>query len=206
MRITETNIDRISQTALETLESGGIVAYPTETFYALGVRFDIESSLHRLYDVKKRPRDKAMPIIIGSTAQLSLVSCRINETAEYLIERFWPGPLTLLVPAKDGVSEWITSGSRKVAVRIPGESFALHLAKCAGFPITSTSANPSGSPPAMDTRTVREYFPHGIDLIVDGGNTPGGLPSTIVDTVDNTIRIVRKGAIEEDMILPQSPQ
>jgi len=202
MRITETNLNEVLLVAVATLQAGGIVAYPTETFYGLGVKFDLENSLRRLCDIKRRPKGKAMPIIIGSRIELSLISGYINEAAESLIERFWPGPLTILVPAKENISEWITAGTSMVAVRIPGESFALQLAKHAGFPLTSTSANPSGLPPALDAGTVKEYFQDKIDLIVDGGKAPGGLPSTIADTEGNRIRILREGALESNLILP----
>jgi L-threonylcarbamoyladenylate synthase len=203
IKISGGNLGDVLQTSVEVLKAGGIVAYPTETFYGLGVKYDMELSLSRLYHIKQRPKDKAMPIIIGSRPQLSLVAGGINEAAESLIEKFWPGPLTLLLPAKENISEWITAGTGKVAVRIPGESFALQLARHAGFPLTSTSANPSGLPPAQETGTVKEYFQDDIDLIVDGGGTPGGRPSTIVDTEGNGIKIVREGAIAKKLILPR---
>jgi len=195
LKVTFTNLPEVLKTAVETLKTGGIVAYPTETFYGLGVKFDLENSLKRLYEIKQRLKDKAMPLIIGEKRLLSSIALSTNSVAESLIDGFWPGPLTLLVPAKENISDWLTAGTGKVAVRIPGESFALRLARHAGFPITSTSANISGLPPARDVNTVITYFSNDIDLIVDGGETPGGLPSTIVDTTGNRIRIVREGAI-----------
>jgi L-threonylcarbamoyladenylate synthase len=200
LKVDITNLREVLNTAVETLKTGGIVAYPTETFYGLGVKFDLEQSLKRLYEIKQRPKDKAMPLIIGEKRLLSSIASSINSAAESLIDGFWPGPLTLLVPAKENISEWLTAGTRKVAVRIPGESFALRLARHAGFPITSTSANISGLPPARDAATVRKYFSDDIDLIVDGGEAPGGLPSTIVDTTGNGMRIVREGAIGRGII------
>lgn len=200
LKVTVTNLLEVLNTAVETLKTGGIVAYPTETFYGLGVKFDLEQSLERLYEIKQRPKDKAMPLIIGEKRLLASLASSINSAAESLINGFWPGPLTLLVPAEENVSEWLTAGTRKVAVRIPGESFALRLARHAGFPITSTSANISGLPPARDAATVRKYFSDDIDLIVDGGESPGGLPSTIVDTTGNGMRIAREGAIGRGII------
>jgi L-threonylcarbamoyladenylate synthase len=195
LKVAVTNLQEVLNTAVETLETGGIVAYPTETFYGLGVKFDLETSLKRLYEIKQRPKNKAMPLIIGKKRLLSSISSSINSVAESLIDGFWPGPLTLLVPAKENISEWLTAGTGKVAVRVPGESFALRLARHAGFPVTSTSANISGFPPARDAATVIKYFSDDIDLIVDGGETPGGLPSTIADTTGNGIKILREGAI-----------
>ena len=194
------NISLVLREALAVLASGGIVAYPTETFYGLGVKYDMEDSLESLYVIKKRPREKAMPLIIGNRALLSSLTDSVSTAAESLIERFWPGPLTLLFRAREGLSHFITAGTGKVAVRIPGKSFALDLAKTAGFPITATSANPSGLPPARDAETVAEYFGTRIDLIIDTGPTAGTLPSTIVDT-EAGIEIVREGVIRKEALL-----
>jgi len=186
--------------ALAVLLRGGIVAYPTETFYALGARFDMPESLSRLYLLKKRPEKKAMPVIIGSAHLLSQVVSQkwlenIPPPVKCLMDRFWPGPLTLLMPAKEGLAELLTAGSGKVAVRIPGESFALHLAKKAGLPITATSANLSGMAPSVNAREVAQYFNNRLDLLVSGSETAGGMPSTIVDATTAALGLVREGAI-----------
>jgi len=188
------------QYVVKMLRNGGIVAYPTETFYGLGVKFNKEDSLRKLYDIKQRPEEKAMPLIIGSKDLLPIVAISVNITAMSLMDRFWPGPLTLIFPAKENLSGYITAGTHKVAVRIPGESFALHLAKIANFPITATSANPSGMTPARDAETVISYFGDKIDLIIDGGLTAGGLPSTIVDVTGDEIKILREGAIKKELL------
>lgn len=200
IKTSETNMVEVLHRVAETVENGSIIAYPTETFYGLGVKFDIEDSLKKLYEVKQRPKEKAMPLIIGNTEILSVVTTPLNPTAISLIERFWPGPLTLVLPAKENLSEYITAGSGKVAVRIPGESFALHLARTINFPITATSANLSGMPPAQDAKTVMKYFGNKIDLIIDGGPAPGGLPTTIVDATENKIEILREGAIPRELL------
>ncbi|HET6515148.1 MAG TPA: L-threonylcarbamoyladenylate synthase [Thermodesulfovibrionales bacterium] len=182
--------------ALAILRRGGIISYPTETFYGLGVKFDLPDSLKKLYELKRRPKKKAMPVIIGDRRSLSdVLLMSLSPAAEALVEQFWPGPLTLLLPAKEGLSDYLTARTGKIAVRIPGESFALHLARRAGFPITATSANVSGMPPADDIETVMKYFGEDIDLLIDGGKTPGGAPSTIVDISEEGFRIVRQGAI-----------
>ncbi|MBM4145293.1 MAG: threonylcarbamoyl-AMP synthase [Nitrospira sp.] len=194
------NRDQVLHSAVDVLKTGGIIAYPTETFYGLGAKFDKETSLQRLYEIKHRPREKAMPLIIGHKGQLSSIAADINNSAIKLMERFWPGPLTLLFPAKKHLSEFITAGTHKVAVRIPGESFALHLAKHARFPFTATSANPSGMPPARDAETVMRYFGDQIELIIDCGPSPGGLPSTIVDVTTEDTRILREGAVKKELL------
>lgn len=199
LKLSKDNREKLIEEAITVLNKGGIVAYPTETFYGLGVRFDRNESLKRLYDIKKRPLEKAMPIIIGDISQLNLIVDnlwleRMPDKVERLIRSYWPGPLTILMPARSGLSGFLLGNSKTVAVRIPGESFALHLAKGAGFPFTSTSANISGMPPAEEAKRVIEYFDYSLDLLIDGGKTPGGLPSTIIDVTEG-LRIVRKGIL-----------
>lgn len=199
------NIEIVINQAVDVLRKGGIIAYPTETFYGLGAKFDMNDALKRLYELKRRPRQKAMPVIVGNVESLSEIVSgewlgNIPLYAKSLMDRCWPGPLTLLLPAKERLSEYLTANTGMIAVRIPGESFALHLARKSGFPVTATSANPSGMPPAADAEMVGTYFGNGIDLIIDGGPAPGGLPSTIVDMSEGKIRIIREGARGRDEI------
>ncbi|MDP3260330.1 MAG: L-threonylcarbamoyladenylate synthase [Thermodesulfovibrionales bacterium] len=200
IKITEDNRKEILRKAIEILNDGGIVAYPTETFYGLGVKFDKEVSLRKLYELKKRPEEKPMPLIIGGRTLLSMIAVSVNETAELLMDKFWPGPLALLLKAKKDLSSYLTAGTGNIAVRIPGESFALHLARETGFPITATSANPSGMPPAEDADAVIRYFGEEVDMVIDGGRTAGGLPSTIADVTEKKIKIVREGAIPRRLL------
>jgi L-threonylcarbamoyladenylate synthase len=205
IHLREDTLDEALSTATTMLLGGEIIAYPTETFYGLGVKFDLSGSLKKLYEVKKRPEEKAMPLMLGERTSLSLIVSsgwleHIPLAAVSLMDRFWPGPLTLLLPAKEGLSEYLTARTGKIAVRIPGESFALRLAKRAGFPITATSANLSNMPPAGNGAEVIRYFAGEIALLIDGGPTPGGLPSTIVDASEKRIRIIREGAVRRDEI------
>jgi len=200
LKLNATNLVRVLRDAVETLKAGGIVAYPTETFYGLGAKFDIEEALKKIYELKQRPDEKAIPLIIGNKELLPVITASVSNIAESLMNRFWPGPLTLILPAKENLSEFITGGTNTVAVRIPGESFALNLAKTANFPITATSANVSGTSPAQNAETVMSCFGDTIDLIIDGGTTPGGLPSTIVDATESEIRIMRDGVIKKELL------
>jgi len=179
---------------------GDIIAFPTETFYGLGVKYDNAASLGRLYALKKRPMDKAMPVIIGKRNLLSLIAAAIPPAAERLMDRFWPGPLTLILPAKDTLSDYITAGTGTVAVRIPGRSFALSLAEALEFPITATSANISTRPPADCAEAVSRYFGDRLDVIIDCGKTPGAFPSTIVDATGKKPVIVRHGVLPDEEI------
>ncbi len=177
------------------LLQGGIIAYPTETFYGLGAKYDIEPALQRLYDIKKRPGKMAMPVIIGYMEQLGMLTEGIPDKAGALISKFWPGPLTLLFEARHGLSDFIVA-ENKVAVRMPGESFALSLARASGFPVTATSANISGMPPGKNIPMVVNYFNGAFDLIIDGGELESSLPSTIVDVTGPELKVLRQGLVE----------
>ena len=131
---------------------------------------------------------------------LSLLTESVPPHAKTLMDAFWPGPLTILLNARAYLSEYLTAGTHKIAVRIPGRSFALLLAMESGFPITATSANPSGLPPSGNVGTVLHYFGDLLDLAIDGGETPGGLPSTIVDAAGEGAHIIREGAITKESL------
>jgi L-threonylcarbamoyladenylate synthase len=179
---------------------GDIIAFPTETYYGLGVKYDSPAALELLYTIKNRPWDKAMPVIIGQRNLLSLIAAAVPPAAERLMDRFWPGPLTLILPAKDTLSHYITAGTGTVAVRIPGRSFALTLAEALEFPITATSANISTHPPADCAEAVSRYFGDRLDVIIDCGKTPGAFPSTIVDATGKKPVIVRHGVLPDEEI------
>jgi L-threonylcarbamoyladenylate synthase len=195
LKLMQDNREELIALGIAILERGGIIAYPTETVYGLGARYDNPQALERIFSIKQRPKEKAMPLIIGSSSQLSLVTTTITDTARQLMERFWPGPLTILFTARPGLPDYIVAGG-KVAVRVPGESFALRLARAAAFPITATSANPSHFPPAATGAAVADYFDAAIDLIVDQGATESRMPSTIVDATGTSPVVLREGALD----------
>lgn len=187
--------DVVAERALHVLKDGGIVAYPTESFYALGVLALNKNAVKRLYELKKRPLQRPMPVIVGSNDVLKSIVKSIPSQAEILMEKFWPGALTIVFDAIDGLPEILTTNTGKIAVRIPGDSFALSLAKVANFPITATSANISGKPPAQSSEEVLNYFGENIDLVVNGPKTPGGKPSTIVDVTVMPFKVLREGRV-----------
>ena len=195
IKVDDKDIREALTRAVKVICDGGIVAYPTETFYGLAVRFDDEAALLRLAELKGRPVGTALPLIVGTDASLSLVAAGVSDTARRLIEVYWPGPLTSVFQAREGLPEQITLEG-KVAVRVPGESLGLHLARALTFPVTATSANPSGMPPPVDAGTVVKYFPKGVDLVLDAGLTKGGTPSTVVDASEEQIKIIRPGAMD----------
>ncbi len=187
--------------ASKEIEAGGLVAFPTETFYGLGVIYSDTKALIRLFELKRRPKDKPMPLIIGDISALSVIAYPPEKIALSIIEKFWPGPLTVLLAAKPGLPELVTGGSGKVAVRVPGKSFALDLARSVGRPLTATSANISGMPPAESPGDVTGYFGDAVDLLIDGGRAQGGRPSTIIDMSQDGISLVRPGVVPYEEIL-----
>lgn len=198
--VNKNKIKHITNKAVNFLKRGAIIAYATETFYGLGVKFDIEDSIKRLYKLKNRPFDKPLPLIIGNEEQLFTLVDSIDKKVKELIQAFWPGPLTLIFKANNSVPNYITAGTGKVALRIPGNSFALNLAKASRFPITATSANPSGLEPAKCAFDVKKYFNDNVDLIIDSGDIKGLLPSTILDVSETKFRIIREGIIEREKL------
>lgn len=200
IQLSNENYAEVIDKAANILINGGIIAYPTETLYGLGAKYDVEQALDRIFTLKKRPEEKTLTLIIGDLSQLSFITDFIPDSAKELMRNFWPGPLTLVFKAKKSISKSLVLDDT-VAVRIPGDSFALRLARLVPFPFTATSANISNMPAAQDAATVFNYFGTGVDLIIDGGKTPGEPPSTIVDVSKDDIRVIRKGAIEIEKFL-----
>jgi len=196
MKLVKAEEIKISE-VIKILKNDGLIIYPTETLYGIGVRYDKKNLLRKIFEIKKRPEEKTFPLI-ADFKHLSLVVDFIPEAGKKLMEKYWPGPLTILLPAKKGINEELVSDG-KIAIRVPGKSFALKLIKKLDFPITSTSANISGTPPAKTIQEVLNYFQNkDIDLIIDGGQLPG-IPSTIVDATVYPPKILRKGAVEIDL-------
>ena len=199
LRLTEAEQAASILEAAKVLRAGGVVVYPTETFYALGAKFDSAEALLRIFtSLKGRPGEKAMPLIAGSAEALDVLASEISAPAHELMRMYWPGPLTLVLSAREGLSRLITFKGT-VAVRVPGDSPALGLARACGFPITSTSANPSGRPPARNAAEVMEYFDKGVDLLLDGGTAPGGEPTGIVDTTGGQLNVLRPSRLTEQI-------
>ncbi|MCX7913639.1 MAG: L-threonylcarbamoyladenylate synthase [Thermodesulfovibrionales bacterium] len=193
--LSENNYNDVLIRAKEVLIKGGIIAYPTETLYGLGAKYDNEGALEKIFSLKNRPEEKALTLIIGNVEQLSLITDSITPIAQELIRTYWPGPLTLVFKAKEGLSERLKINNT-VAARVPGDSFALRLAKIVNFPITATSANISNLPAAQDVETILSYFDEKIDLIIDGGKSPTIQPSTIVDVSKDEPILIREGIVD----------
>lgn len=186
-------IDAITRCA-EILRAGGIVAYPTETFYALGSLASRPDALARLASAKLRPEGKPLPLLAADLDQVRTVAV-LDGLAERLATRFWPGPLTLVIPAVADLDGTITAGSGTVAIRIPGNALARQLASAAGGPLVSTSANRSGEPPPAGPAELAPQLVARIDAVLVAAPCPGGLPSTIVGVSGDAVTLLRVGAV-----------
>jgi L-threonylcarbamoyladenylate synthase len=184
--------------ALELLNSGEVVAFPTDTVYGIGVRVDLESAIEKLYQIKVRSLDKPIPVMVAALEQLEWVAGLIPDTARRLAGWFWPGPLTMVLPKRRDLPENLTH-LPGVGVRIPDHPFTLELLKNCG-PLAVTSANLSGQPEAINADTVMAQLNGRLPLIVDGGDSRGGIASTVVDLTGAKPCILREGPISAGMI------
>ena len=183
---------------LEILESGGLVAFPTDTVYGLGCLAKDSSAIEKIYLAKQRPAEKAIPILIGSLSDLDKVASDFPPIAAKLAGRFWPGPLTLVLP-KNHELPHVLSDSPTIGVRIPDHPVARKLLIAAG-PMAVTSANRSGHESPRTAAQVLVQLNGRIQLVLDGGETPGGIPSTVVNCLGTEVVILREGPISRDDI------
>jgi len=187
------------QRAFEVLKNGGIIAFPTDTVYGLGALAFDNPAIESIYTAKERPIEKAIPILIGDLSDLDRIAENIPDMALRLSARFWPGPLTCILPKKATLPPAI-SATLTVAARIPDHPHALALLKAAG-PMAVTSANISGKPSPSTAQEVYSQLSGRIPLILDGGKTPGGVPSTLVDCTGKEPVTLREGPISLDQLL-----
>ena len=174
---------------------GGIVALPTDTLYGLAIDPFNREAVARLFDVKGRPADRAMPLIAADLVQVTAHCGALPPIAGRLAERYWPGPLTLIVSAPPALSREVTGRRSTVAIRVPNDDVARAVCALCGRPVTATSANISGDPATADPDTVEQTLGDRIDFLLDTGPTRGGPPSTIVDVTTTTPTLIRAGAI-----------
>jgi len=185
--------------ALKVLQSGGLVAFPTDTVYGLGALAFDEKAIEQIYVAKERPDTKAIPILLADPDDLAKVCVDPSPLAIKLAYRFWPGPMTLVVPKHPDLPDAVSSTST-VGVRVPDYTVTRMLLHYTG-PMTVTSANLSGQPSPVTAQEVLNQLDGRIDLILDGGQTPGGIASTVVDCMGDEPVILREGPISMDHIL-----
>jgi L-threonylcarbamoyladenylate synthase len=187
--------------AVSALERGGVVAFPTETFYGLAVDPRSAVAVRRVFELKGRAPDQPLPLIASGVDQIIDHVGTMTPLAARLASRGWPGPLTLIIPASPRLCGDVHLSTGRVAVRVPADAVARALARDAGHAITSTSANISGHPPPATPECVVASLGNGIDVLIDSGPTPAGLPSTIVDATGDAPVLVRAGAFPWERVL-----
>ena len=189
------NTEAVFANARTVLLAGGVVAYPTDTFYGLGVDPFNREAVNRIFELKGREKNKPLILLISSRVQLETMVKEITPAHSALIHKFWPGPLTLLFKPGSVISENVSAGSNRIGIRQPGNTMTRNLISALGQPITAPSANLAGESPPITAKQVQQSFGNQVDLIIDGGTCQGGKPSTVVDAVETPVRLVRHGAI-----------
>jgi L-threonylcarbamoyladenylate synthase len=186
--------------AAAAIAGGGLVAMATDTLYGLAVDPRRADAVARVFAAKRRPPGEALPVIAADMSQVIEWFGPLPAAAGRLARTFWPGPLSLLLPAPPSFSAAVHAGTLLIAVRVPDHRVACSLARLAGVPLTATSANPSGRPPAATAEEVAEALGAEVDVLIDSGPARGGPPSTIVEATTHP-RLVREGAVPWERVL-----
>jgi L-threonylcarbamoyladenylate synthase len=188
------DIQQQVERGISILKQGGVVAFPTDTVYGLGAWANLPQAVERVYRVKERLRNMALPLLLAHISQISEVASSVPPIAWLLAEKFLPGALTIVLHKSKSVPDIITGGVT-VAVRVPAHPVPIALAEGLGAPIVGTSANLSGKPSSLTADEVYSQFGDKIDLVIDGGRCSGGRESTIVDVTGEIPVVLREGAI-----------
>jgi L-threonylcarbamoyladenylate synthase len=186
------------------LAAGGLVVFPTDTFYGLAADPRQEDAVDRVFQAKGRATTLALPLIAADIEQVLAAARGLSALTRRLAEAFWPGPLTLVADAATSIAGAVHGGAGTVAIRVPDHAAARQLAARAGFPIISTSANRSGEQAVTSAAAVVAAIGNLVDLVLDGGPTPGGEPSTIVDARGRVPVLIRAGAVPFSRVLEAS--
>ena len=186
--------------SVEVLKKGGIVIFPTETVYGIGTNALCESSVKRIYEVKERPDEKPLSIMVSNKDEISKYAIIENEIEKKIIDSFMPGPITIILKKKEGVFDYISSGKDTIGIRIPNNNIMLKLLQKAEIPIVAPSANISGRPSGIIFENILKDFSGKVDVAINGGKCEISEPSTIVQIIDNEPIILREGKISLDEI------
>lgn len=186
--------------AVTMLRNGGVVSLPTDTLYALSASIINQEAVNRVFEIKSRDSSKPLPILTHSNTDVRRWSKNFSHHALALLDAFSPGPLTLVVEKSDLVPSTLFSSTKTIAIRVPNSKITQEIISRLGSPITGTSANKSGASDPISAKSVIDSIGTDIDLIIDAGETEGGIGSTIVDVTDNNIRILREGVIRSNHI------
>ncbi len=185
--------------AARAILSGQVIGYPTETVYGLGADAFNAKAIDRVFQLKGRDRSRPILVIAGDMTQVKRM-VQWSDLAEHLAQQFWPGPLTLVLPAMPGLPEALLSADQTLGIRIPNHNICLELVRRCGVPVTSTSANRSGQPNPVTARDVVDYFGDQLDLVIDGGRSSSAIPSTVLGISGDRLILFREGAISKSTI------
>jgi L-threonylcarbamoyladenylate synthase len=199
-KITKATSEASINAAGRVLRRGGVIVYPTETFYGLGGNPMDEAVVHRIFQLKGREMGKPIPLIASDRKAVFSAVAQWPPLADRLADAFWPGPLTLILPARPQLPLLLSAHTKTSAIRVSSNPIAAALASALGGLITATSANRAGEPPSSDSSFIESVLLLQTDGLLDGGALPGDLPSTIVDLTANSPRLVRAGRISWDQI------
>lgn len=183
------------------IKSGGVVIFPTETVYGIGANGLDEKAIKKLFDIKQRPLNKPISLLVSDFDMISKVAQNITNLEQRIIEAFFPGPLTIVLEKKEIVPNILTNNTNTVGIRMPEGEIARKLVGSAGVPIATTSANISGDQSGTNLGNIRPKFEDKVDYLIDGGESKIGVPSTVIRVVDDEIQVLREGSITKEQIM-----
>jgi L-threonylcarbamoyladenylate synthase len=181
--------------AAEQLAAGGVIGLPTDTVYGIAASLGHADAIARIFEIKDRPLDKPLPVLVSSTQSLVQIAHLPDQAIRDLLDEFWPGPLTVVVPGVNGLPRGVRGDDGTVAVRLPNHPLAIEIIEKAGGAVACTSANLSGDPPALTAEETAEKLCGKLDLVIDGGLAPGGVASTVVMPKGNGLKVLREGGL-----------
>ncbi|HAS80696.1 MAG: Sua5/YciO/YrdC/YwlC family protein [Candidatus Nomurabacteria bacterium GW2011_GWE1_32_28] len=200
LKITDKNSDEVLKKAALIIKNGGLVVFPTETVYGLGANIFNEEALKNIFLAKGRPSDNPLIVHISNKDELKELVDVVSEDQQKMIDAFWPGPLTIIFEKKDVISNVVSGGLSTIAVRMPSDVFANKLIGLAGVPIAAPSANTSGRPSGTMGIDILDDLLNKVDMIIDSGKSKIGVESTVVKINNNSLLILRPGAITKEML------
>ena len=200
----DTKIEKVSEESIqqagEVLKQGGIVAFPTDTVYGLGAVCTNDDAVQKIFAAKGRDEGKPLSILVASMEQAEQIALEIPEKARRLMEKYWPGALTLVLKKRPEISDKVSAGRETIGLRMPDSQTAVKLLEAAGIPLAAPSANTSGKRSAVSAEEVIADLAGRVDMILDGGICPVGISSTVVDLTGERPLILREGSITKTMI------
>ena len=200
LRTSELPASEIAAAAVQALSEGKLVALPTDTVYGLAVNAACQPAVHRLFEIKQRTAGNPLPVLIADPEQVNIAARNISSLTHRLAECFWPGPLTIILYKSPAISDLVTAGQPTVGLRVPDHELTRSVLRLADFPVAVTSANISDQPAACTPQQVLASLDSTIDILIDDGQCPGGLPSTVLDLTVSPPQILRDGPISRQQL------